>query len=99
MVGMAELAHTASAESWELAARRAGIPADRIEELRNSTSGTEKKDNTQAPTAVQGANRLAWYAFAGTWLSMFAAALGALVGAGPTFRLATVAVPAPHIIR
>lgn len=36
------------------------------------------------------ATRLSWYAFAGSWLSMLAAAGGALVGAGPTFRIVAV---------
>lgn len=34
--------------------------------------------------------RLAWYSFAGTWLTMFAGAAGALVGAGPTFRIQVI---------
>lgn len=33
--------------------------------------------------------RTVWYTFAGVWLSMLAATGGALVGAGPTFRLVT----------
>jgi hypothetical protein len=36
------------------------------------------------------AKRIAWYAFAATWLSMIAGATGAYLGAGPTFRIRTV---------
>jgi hypothetical protein len=37
----------------------------------------------------EAAKRYAWYTFAGTWLSMLAAAGGAFAGAGPTFRVVT----------
>lgn len=40
--------------------------------------------------------RYIWYSFAGTWLSMLAAALGAYLGAGPTFRV--IAVPRVNIV-
>jgi len=40
--------------------------------------------------------RYVWFSFAGTWLSMLAAALGAYLGAGPTFRL--VIVPRTRVL-
>jgi hypothetical protein len=72
---------------WETAARDAGIPADQIQQWR-----TKLAEN---PSAVEGerneaARRGHWWVFGGVWLSMFCAAGGALVGAGPTFRLVTV---------
>lgn len=90
MVGMAQLAQTASTQSWETAAQNAGIPPDQIKEWQRTLAG-EKKDATSASQrTAEATTRIAWYAFAGTWLSMLAAAVGSLVGAGPTFRLAPV---------
>lgn len=70
---------------WEAAAREAGVPASAVEELRRKA---EQPENQAA--RKEAATRLAWYAFAGTWLSMFAAAAGAWMGAGPTFRIVAV---------
>lgn len=39
------------------------------------------------PSELELATRMSWYAFGGAWISMIAAALGGLVGAGPTFRV------------
>lgn len=58
----------------------------------------ERGDLHNSPTAVsvatppadanvESTRRFAWYTFAGTWLSMLAAAAGAWAGAGPTFRV------------
>lgn len=44
------------------------------------------------PMNAEAATRVAWYAFVGVWLSMLAAAGGAFVGAGPTFRLVSVSL-------
>jgi hypothetical protein len=91
MVRMADLAHTASAQSWETAARNAGVRADQIDEWRRKMAGSADKKDGSAPTpeaTSDAVTRITWYTFAGTWLSMLAAALGALVGAGPTFKLA-----------
>lgn len=46
---------------------------------------------TDAAEKRERATTLAWYAFAGTWLSMIAAAAGAFLGAGPTLRVVIVA--------
>ena len=46
--------------------------------------------NNMTPAETELATRGAWYAFAGTWGSMLAAALGGFVGAGPTFRVIAV---------
>lgn len=66
----------------------AGVTPDRGDVRRASTG-----PDATAPTAPaadvneETARRFAWYTFAGTWLSMLAAAGGALAGAGPTFRV------------
>jgi hypothetical protein len=44
-------------------------------------------DIATTPSEAELATRVSWYAFGGTWISMLAAALGGLVGAGPTFRV------------
>ncbi len=43
-----------------------------------------------AAVSAESTTRVTWYAFIGCWLSMLAAAVGAVVGAGPTFRLVSV---------
>jgi ABC-type transport system involved in multi-copper enzyme maturation permease subunit len=50
----------------------------------NNTEVENRKELLEAST------RLTWYVFAGTWVSMLAAVAGALVGAGPTFRVVTI---------
>jgi hypothetical protein len=84
----------ATVESWDAAARNAGIPADQVEELRRRNQGTLEKKSGQTEAEQQATTdalkRLSWFIFGGTWISMLAAALGAWVGAGPTFRLVTV---------
>lgn len=77
---------------WETAARQAGVPASAVEELRRKADQPENQ-----ATGKEAATRLAWYAFAGTWISMFAAAGGAWMGAGPTFRI-VVARPGQRVI-
>lgn len=78
-----------STPGWEAAAREAGVPADQIETWRRTAAAAvQNPQNQQA--VLDAAKRIGWYAFAGTWLSMLAAAAGALVGAGPTFRIVAV---------
>lgn len=56
---------------------------------------TAGSDVNRSAEADDTAKRLAWYAFAATWLSMIAAAAGAYLGAEKTFRVHTVAVTTP----
>ncbi len=90
---MAEPGTPGATEGWIAAARSAGVPAEQVDEWRRKLSANR---DGAAPPAEQpaldreAATRLAWYAFGGTWGSMIAAALGGLVGAGPTFRLVVV---------
>ncbi|MFL5331490.1 MAG: hypothetical protein ACJ8C4_21580 [Gemmataceae bacterium] len=84
-----------SAGGWENAAREAGVPSDSIEEWRRKVAGTTDRnaanDEQRNPEEMKKtAKRLSWYVFGGTWISMLAAALGAWMGAGPTFRVVRV---------
>lgn len=100
MVGLAyageAVAQGASAQDWEAAARKAGVPQAKIDELRQSVADAPEKagkavrnpENQQA--AAEVATQATWWAFVGTLLSMIAAAAGALVGAGPSFRLIAI---------
>lgn len=88
---------------WESAAQRAGVSSDRIAEWKrtatnapsNIKSAVDDTDISEraasiADTAGDAATKVAWYTFLGTLLSMIAAALGGLIGAGPTLRLLAV---------
>lgn len=106
MVGMAHAGAVASqgttSENWEGAARRAGVPQATIEEWRRKAAdapesarrAAEDPENQQA--ASEAATRVAWWTVLGTLLSMAAAVLGSLVGAGPTFRLVAVRTRLGH---
>lgn len=73
-----------SSQDWETSAKNAGVPAAQIEEWRN------KATKTSAETPQETSTRPLWYGLMGIWLSLFAGVAGALVGAGPTFRLVPV---------
>jgi uncharacterized membrane protein len=101
MVGMTHAAQVVAgnegARGWEEAARRSGVPQQKIDEWRKTAPDAaeqakrtaEDQDNQQA--AADAATRVTWWAFLGTLVSMLAAVAGAYVGAGPRFRL--VALP------
>ena len=99
MVGLATVASGTTTQDWAVAARRAGVPQERIDEFRRSVAEApatarrtvENPENQEA--AVQATRNATWWAFAGTLLSMIAAALGAIAGAGPAFRLFPRGVP------
>lgn len=93
VVGMASVAANTDAQSWEEAARRAGVPQERIDEARESAKNAPadarraSEDPVTQAVAAESATRAAWWAFAGTLFSMLAAVGGAVVGSGPAFRL------------
>jgi hypothetical protein len=103
MVGMANVGQSAArgttAEDWEAAARRAGVPRDTIAEWRRKAADAPAKareaaeDPANQQAAAEGATRATWWTLLGTLLSMAAAVAGALVGAGPTLRLVAVGPP------
>lgn len=101
LVGLATPASNVAANpnaNWEAVARQHGATDADIERFRTNVNN--------APAAVQdairnpenrqlveeNATRAAWYSFGGALVSMIAAALGGLVGAGPTFRLFTIQI-------
>jgi uncharacterized membrane protein len=101
VVGMSQAGHAVagdvSAQDWEAAARKAGVPQERLDEWRakapdaaeRARLAAEDQQNQQA--AADAVTRVTWWAFLGTVVSMLAAVAGSYVGAGPRFRL--VAVP------
>jgi hypothetical protein len=91
MVGLAQIAQ-ASGPEWEARARDAGVPTEAIDEWRRKAQeAVAKAHDPQTQQEMKAAaTRVAWYAFAGTWISMIAAAAGSWIGAGPTFRVVGV---------
>jgi hypothetical protein len=73
--------------NWEQAARQAGIPQDRINEVKQGLNPQQVQNPENAEAARRGAMIAAWATLIGTLLSMGAAVLGALASVGPTFRL------------
>jgi len=88
---------------WENAARQAGFSQAEIDANRQRIANTpadaraaaqdpanHERAEQAARDAANAATKITWWTFFGTWLSMFAAALGGFIGAGPTFRLVAV---------
>ena len=86
-------AESARTGSWEAGAKAAGVSTEQINEWTRRQAGTDPEARNPQVTA-EAATRIGWYAFAGTWLSMIAAAAGGCAGAGPRFRI----VAAPKIV-
>lgn len=82
--------------SWEEAARAAGVPQERINDLRQNTSPEAIQQQAQNPENQERARDAAmvatWATLAGTLLSIGAAVWGAVAGCGPRFRLFPVVV-------
>lgn len=97
MVGMANVREAAAgpmtSEDWQATARRAGVPQEQIDQWSQSAANApqaarqEVADPAQRQENIQTSSAVAWWTFAGTLLSMAAAIGGALVGAGPNFRI------------
>ncbi|HWY85313.1 MAG TPA: hypothetical protein VNX28_01240, partial [Gemmataceae bacterium] len=92
--GMANIAESASTQRWDTLARAAGVPAEQIDtwrhKLETPVDRPETGDSKDQEVSREAVTRIAWYAFMGTWISMIAAALGAVVGAGPRFKVVAV---------
>jgi hypothetical protein len=69
--------------NWEQAAREAGVTAEQIDAWRQKLQAPDQKTAMEIAAAI---THVTWYAFAGVWLSMMAAAAGAFCGAHPTLR-------------
>jgi hypothetical protein len=93
MWGLASFSNDAANGNWQTMARQAGVSQDTIQQWEQEAA--QARDNaSQAandPAAREEARDYAtaatWYTLLGTLLSMGAAIGGALVGAGPSFRL------------
>jgi hypothetical protein len=98
MVGVANSAAVASDGNWEQRARQSGATDADIERARASISNLPANvreamnDPATRQAAEENATKAAWYSVLGTVVSMIAAGLGGLVGAGPTFRLLPIVV-------
>ena len=100
MVGVATTANAATQGDWEAGARRAGFDQKQIDDVKQRAQAqqaandpaTRQRAEINAREAADTATRVTWYTFAGTLVSMLAAALGGVVGAGPTLRLFAVPV-------
>ncbi len=88
-VAIADSNAYANNRDWEASARDAGVSVEQIEDWRRKSTVTSER---MTPEMKEAATRATWYAFAGTWISMLAAALGSIVGMGTTFRI----LPAGH---
>lgn len=99
MWGLASFTNAAArdmtAEDWEAAARRAGVPQATIDEWRRKAEDAPAsvrqavEDPANRRAAAEYATQATWYTLLGTVLSMAGAVAGALVGAGPSLRLMT----------
>lgn len=109
IVGLATAGAVATPDhDWESAARRGGVSQEQINEwnqkVKNSPESARKtaEDPQNQQAALEVATKTAWWAFAGTLVSMLAAAAGSLVGSGPTIRLLPtgrmILVPRRHAV-
>jgi hypothetical protein len=98
MVGMASANQNATedftARGWEWAARKAGVPEGKIQEMRNADGRGVAEDPEARRQTAEGAARVAWWSFSGTLLSMLAAVAGSYAGTGERFRM----VPSPYVV-
>jgi len=88
MTTMTYRADSGRTPAWEAMALEAGVPRDQIDAWRQRTVRPDQPNDQAA--REEAASRIAWIAFIGTWVSMMAAAFGAWMGAGPTFRLVVI---------
>jgi hypothetical protein len=89
-------AQNTTADDWEAAARRNNVPQETINEWKQKAKDAPRtvaeaaKDPANQQAAAEYATQATWYTLLGTLLSMAAAVVGALVGAGPSFRLLAI---------
>lgn len=97
MWGVASFTNTAAqgtdTEDWEAAAQRNGVSQETINDWKQTAKDAPENvaaavtDPANQEAAVEYATQASWYTLLGTVLSMAAAIAGALIGAGPSFRL------------
>jgi hypothetical protein len=109
MSAVAGLAQAGAAASdkvdWTTAARRAGVTEEQLNQWRQSTQNapTEAtavvRDPENQRRAAAAATNATWWALAGTILSLAAAIIGAIVGAGPNFTLLREPAGTGYVVR
>lgn len=105
LMGMTMAASGTTANDWEAAAQRAGVPQERLAEMRRAARDTAESaregvnDPTNREAVREGAMQASWWTLLGTLLSMGAAVGGALMGAGPTLRLRSTATTGVTVAR
>jgi hypothetical protein len=91
---------TPANQNWEAVARAQNVPQERIDQWKRDLNATNAQAALTNPQTQEDAKQIAmaaiWGTLIGTLLSMGAAVGGALVGAGPNFRLLPVAAGARH---
>lgn len=99
MMQVAEVGATASQsasdETWQRMARTAGVSQEQIDEWTAQAEATANDPEAQRQAAEQTqetATQAAWWTLGGLVLSIAAAIGGALLGAGPSFRLLPIHV-------
>jgi hypothetical protein len=95
----ANASQNATQQDWQMLARAAGVSQADIDRWRESAQATA--DDPEAQRQMQEevhetATYATWWTFAGAIVSMAAAVCGAMVGAGPTFRLLPLHVTHRH---
>ncbi|MBY0524496.1 MAG: hypothetical protein K2R98_13905 [Gemmataceae bacterium] len=108
MAGMAglgtEVARMTTPDDWEAGARRAGVSQESLDEMkrRAQNAPAEARRTAEDPQTreaiAERVNQAAWWTLLGTALSMAAAIGGALVGAGPTFRVLRVPMVTRRVV-
>jgi crotonobetainyl-CoA:carnitine CoA-transferase CaiB-like acyl-CoA transferase len=97
-IGQAAARNT-TAEDWEAAARRAGVPQGAIDDWKQRAANAPAdarraaEDPANRQAASEAATQAAWWTLLATLLSMAAAVVGAVVGAGPALRLLRAEAP------
>jgi hypothetical protein len=104
MIGMASLGQVALQgvdETSEAAARTTGIPQSAIDSAKSQVAASAgvTQERVTEQEASEVAMKASWYALFGVMLSMAAAAIGAFLGGGPTFRLFAVSAACPTTVR
>jgi len=100
LMGGSIVAQSAPQQNWEALARtQGGVPQERIDQWKRDLNANNAQATLTNPQTQEDAKQIAmaaiWGTLIGTLLSMGAAIGGALVGAGPNFRL----IPAAAGIR
>jgi len=91
LMGGSMVAQAAPNQNWESVARAQGVSQDRIDQWKRDLNANNAQAALTDPRTQQNAKEVAmaaiWGTLIGTLLSMGAAIGGALVGAGPNFKL------------